>query len=136
MKRAYRFMLLLYPRGHRDRFADEMAGVFEEARNERHYQGWAWYVRFSFSEIAGLIGGAASAWFDRRPIPEAPAARATQPMLPEEIIKAQARVDRNIAGMVHAISHHDYQGARRYSDEERYARENLRTLRVKYGLTD
>ena len=41
-----------------------------------------------------------------------------------------------IAGMVHAISHHDYQRARRYSDEERYARESLRILRVKYGVTD
>jgi len=136
MKRAYQFMLLLYPRDHRDRFAEEMAGVFEEARNERHYQGWAWYVRFAFWETAGLIGGAASAWLDRRPVPEASVSGAGHRTLPQEILEAQQRVDRNIAGMVHAISHHDYQGARRYSDEERQARENLRMLRIKYGLTD
>jgi hypothetical protein len=136
MKRAYHFMLLLYPRGHRDRFAEEMAGVFEEARNERHYQGWVWYARFAFSEIAGLIGGAASAWFDRRPVPETSVGSVGQQMLPQEILEAQQCVDRNIAGMVHAISHHDYQGARRYSDEERQARENLHVLRQKYQLND
>jgi hypothetical protein len=135
MKRAYRFMLLLYPRGHRDRFAEEMAGVFEEARNERHYQGWVWHVRFTFSEIAGLIGGAAGAWFDHRPTPEAPAASASQQMLPQEIVEAQQQVDRNIADMVHAISRHDYQGARRYSDEERRARGVLQLVRQKYGIT-
>jgi hypothetical protein len=135
MKRTYRFMLLLYPRGNRDRFAEEMAGVFEEARNERHYQGWVWYVRFTFSEIAGLIGGAASAWVDRRPVPAAPVASTSQQSLPQEIVEAQEQVDRNIAGMVHAISHHDYQGARRYSDEERRARDVLQLVRQKYGIT-
>jgi hypothetical protein len=135
MKRTYRFMLLLYPRGHRDRFAEEMAGVFEEARNERHYQGWVWYVRFTFSEIAGLIGGAASAWVDRQPVPAAPVASTSEQSLPQEIVEAQEQVDRNIAGMVHAISHHDYQGARRYSDEERRARDVLQLVRQKYGIT-
>src|SRR5580704_1102179 len=31
MRRAYRFCLLLYPRGHRDQFAEEMLDVFDEA---------------------------------------------------------------------------------------------------------
>ncbi len=136
MKRAYKFMLLLYPRDHRDRFAEEMAGVFEEARNERHYQGWVWYARFASSEMAGLIGGAASAWFDRRPVPQASASCVGQSMLPQEILEAQQRVDRNIAGMVHAIANHQFERARVHSDEERQARESLRKLRIKYGCTD
>jgi hypothetical protein len=55
MRRAYRFCLLLYPRQHRDQFAEEMLSVFEEARNERHYQGWTWYISFAFAELSGLI---------------------------------------------------------------------------------
>ncbi len=135
MRRAYRFMLLLYPRGHRDQFAEEMAGVFEEARNERHYQGWAWYARFALSEMTGLIGGAASAWLDQRPSPEAPIASASGNTLPQELMEAQQRIDLTISRMVHAIANHQFEKARVYSDEERRASENLRLLRRKYGLT-
>ncbi len=77
MRRAYRFCLLLYPRHHRDRFAEEMLSVFEEAvcRAPRH-QGWAWYVRFAFAEVAGLVAGAADAWLAARPSAESePASR-------------------------------------------------------------
>ena len=41
MRRAYRFCLLLYPRGHRDQFAEEMLSVFDEAFGERRAQGWS-----------------------------------------------------------------------------------------------
>jgi hypothetical protein len=136
MRRAYQFMLLLYPRGHRDQFAEEMAGVFEEARNERLYQGWAWYARFAFSEMAGLIGGAASAWFDQRRSPEASIASGSGDTLPHDLLEAQQRIDLNIARMVHAIANHQFEKARVYSNEERRARENLRLLRQKYGLTN
>ena len=67
MKRAYKFILLLYPRGYRDQFAEEMTGVFEEASEESRAQGWAWHVRFAFAEIAGLIGGAAARGSPGRP---------------------------------------------------------------------
>jgi hypothetical protein len=134
MKRTYRFLLLLYPRGYRDQFAEEMTSVFEEARNERHYQGWAWYVRFSFAEITGLIAGAAGCWSGKRPAPEAAIANGSESTLPQELVEAQLRVDRNIAGMVHAIANHQYERARIHSDEERQARENLRLLQKKHGL--
>jgi hypothetical protein len=130
MKRAYRFFLLLYPRDFRDRFADEMAGIFEEACRDRYDRGWAWQVRFTFAEMTGLIAGAAGAWFDRRPDSEDPAAST----LPPELMEAQRRVDLNIAGMVHAIANHQFEKARVHSDEERQARENLRVLREKYGI--
>jgi len=134
MKRAYQFMLLLYPREHRAQFAEEMTGVFEEARNERHYKGWAWYVCFACAEITGLIVGAAGAWLERKLASQV--AGASSSGLPQELADAQQRVDANIAAMVHAIANHQFENARAHSDEERQARENLRALREKYGITD
>jgi hypothetical protein len=133
MKRAYRFLLLLYPREHRDRFAEEMTRVFEEASAERRAPGWAWHVRFTFSEMCGLIAGAAGAWLEGRP---AQVAGASPLGLPPELAEAQQRVDANIAAMVYAIANHQFEKARVHSDEERQARESLRLLREKYGITD
>ncbi len=134
MKRAFRFGLLLYPRGHRDRFAEEMLSVFEESTTERRAQGRTWYVRFSFAELTGLIAGAAGAWLDRKDRP--PIAAASASGAPPELIEAQRRVDWNVAGMVHAIANHQFEKARAHSDQERQARENLRQLRTKYGITE
>ena len=79
MKQAYKFLLLLYPREHRDQFAEEMTRVFEEARNERHYHGWAWYIRFTLSEMSGLIAGAAGAWLERQPVSQVAGASPSGP---------------------------------------------------------
>jgi hypothetical protein len=133
MKWGYRFLLLLYPRGHRDQFAEEMLSVFEEARNERHYQGWAWYIRFAFAEMTGLIGGAAGAWLDQRHGVPVPAQSSGRGWMPQELVEAQERVDANIAAMVHAIANHQFERARVLAHQEREARENLRLLREKYG---
>jgi hypothetical protein len=131
MRRTYKFLLLLYPRGHRDRFAEEMTGVFEEASAESRAEGWAWYVRFSFSEMAGLVAGATEAWLAPKPMPEAPPAGSSY--LPQELLQAQQRVDANVAAMVHAIANHQFERARALSNQEREARENLRILRDKYS---
>ena len=135
MKRAYSFLLLLYPREHRDQFAEEMISVFEEARSECRHQGWAWYVRFSLAEIAGLIAGAAGCWLGKRPAPEAATANGPESTVPQELVEAQQRIDRDIAGMVHAIANHQFERARIHSDQERQAREHLRLLQRKYGIT-
>ena len=131
MRRAYKFMLLLYPRPYRDQFADEMQSVFEELCSDRRDLGWAWCVRFAFAEITGLIGGAAGAWMPAKPPVAAPVASS----LPHELIEAQQLVDRKVAGMVHAIANHQFEKARVHSDQERLARENLRLLREKYGIS-
>lgn len=131
MKRTYKFLLLLYPRGHRDQFADEMTGVFEEAAAERRAEGWTWYVRFTCAEMSGLIAGAANAWM--APKPAAPPVAASSSYLPRELMEAQQRVDANIAAMVHAIANHQFERARALSNQEREARERLRVLREKYG---
>jgi hypothetical protein len=133
MRRAYRFCLLLYPRQHRDQFAEEMVSVFEEARNERHYQGWAWYFRFAFAEFNGLIAGAAGAWLDQPREAPVPAQNPARGWMPRELAEAQERVDANIAAMVHAIANHQFERARVLANQEREARENLRVLREKYS---
>ena len=129
MRRAYQFMLLLYPRGHRDQFAEEMTGVFEEAFAERRNQGGSWSIRFALAEVTGLIGGAAGAWFDRKTVP----AITPDTRLPQDLVEAEQRVNWNIARMVHAIANHQFERARVHSDQERVARENLRVLREKHG---
>jgi hypothetical protein len=131
MRRAYRFCLFLYPRRHRDQFAEEMLSVFEQASAEGREHRWTWYVRFAFSEVTGLVAGAAEAWLaPQRPV-ETPTARSSY--LPQELIEAQRRVDANIAGMVHAIANHQFERARVLSNQEREAREHLRILREKFG---
>ncbi len=131
MKRAYRFCLILYPRGYRDQFAEEMTHVFDEAAADRRAEGWTGYFRFAFSEVAGLLTGAAWAWLAPERAAEAAAAR--YPHLPGELAEAQQRVDDSIAGMVHAIANHQFERARALSDQERVARANLRAVREKYG---
>jgi NADH:ubiquinone oxidoreductase subunit len=134
MKRAFRFCLLFYPRRHRDQFADEMLSVFEQACAEQRRQRGAWYIRFAFSEMAGLVGGAAEAWLDQRS-PSAPAAAQCTPRgwMRQDLADAQQRVDANVAAMVHAIANHQFERARILSNQEREARENLRILRERYG---
>jgi len=134
VRRAYQFFLLLYPREHRDQFADEMMRVFEEVSAERRAQGTGWFVRFAFGEMQGLIAGAAGAWIDRDRAHPVPAANPSHGGLPQDIADAQQRVDLSVAGMVHAIANHQFERARLLSDEEREAREQLRILREKYGM--
>lgn len=136
MKHAYKFLLLLYPRGYRDEFAEEMTGVFEQLCSDHRAQGWTCCVRFAFGEVAGLIAGAAGARLAAKPSCEAPVAAASSGGLPREVIEAQQRIDMTIAGMVQAIANHQFERARILSDEERQARTNLRMLREKYGITD
>lgn len=133
MRRTYKFILLLYPRGYRDQFAEEMTGVFEEASQESRAQGWAWQVRFAFAEIAGLIGGAAGAWLPRQSAAPIPAQTPAGRWMPQELAEAQQRVDANVAAMVHAIANHEFEKARVLANQEREAREKLRLLREKFG---
>ncbi len=134
MRRAYRFCLLLYPRQHRDQFAEEMLDVFDEASAERRQHGWSWSLRFALAEVAGVVMGAAEAWLSPKPAPEVRTAQCSN--LPQELIEAQQRVDANMAWMVHAIANHQFEKARNHSDAERRARESLRVLREKYGIRD
>jgi len=58
-----------------------------------------------------------------------------QPAVPEEITGTQKRIKVLIQGMEAAIANHEFEKARRYSDEERRERETLRQLRDTCGVT-
>ena len=58
MRAVYEWLLRLYPDGHRRRFCEEMASVFEQARSERANQGPVPLIAFYCREIAGVLRGA------------------------------------------------------------------------------
>ncbi|HTR39223.1 MAG TPA: hypothetical protein VMH80_25280 [Bryobacteraceae bacterium] len=131
MRRTYLFFLLLYPRNHRALFGTEMLRVHQESAAEHRSQGRIAYAAFVVRELAGLLTGAAGAWFGRQPpLPKA------QGNVPTNIAEAQRCIDASIAGMVQAIAHHQFEKARFYSFAERKARENLRRLKESYGISD
>ena len=58
MTALYRYLLKLYPRGHRYEFADEMIGVFVAAEAKARCKGIRQRASFYFREFAGLVSGA------------------------------------------------------------------------------
>lgn len=62
MRTVYDWLLRLYPEGHRRRFGEEMAFVFEQAKSERANEGSGRLTSFYLREIAGMLGGA---WQER-----------------------------------------------------------------------
>jgi hypothetical protein len=156
MKRTYEFLLRLYPRDYRAMFATEMSSAFAEAAAERRREGWGVYARFALAELMGLAMGAGIEWIAKLTTDSSVRGRSLPDRLrmrppgvsfdahyagaflsvPEELSQAQGRTERLVKRIVQAISHRDFTGARRYSDEERQARENLRLLREKYQVDD
>jgi len=145
IRRAYAALLRLYPRDHRALFAAEMLTVFEEAAEDLRGHGRAVFVRFALAELIGLVTGAGAAWiakltgaghFSNSYIEAGAYGNARQSTLPDEVIDAQRRIEFNISRTVYAISHHDFAGARFYSNEERKQREHLRLLREKYRFDE
>ena len=59
-----------------------------------------------------------------------------QTTVPDEIAEVYKRIKFIVHRMENAITNHEFEKARFYSDEERKERENLRALRKKYDLDD
>ncbi len=59
-----------------------------------------------------------------------------QSSLPEELIEVQKRIKFVVHRMENAITNHEFEKARFYSDEERKERENLRLLSEKYKIDE
>ena len=156
---VYRTLLLLYPGDYRTWFGREMQSTFERAAEEHRVLGRAVFMRFLAGEFIGLLSGAGAEWMAKmmtaRSVRERSLPDLTRPPgvsrelrlaencaghgkgpLPDEVAVAQARVRMLVERMVHAIAHHDFPGARRYSDEERVARDELRRVRQKYDMAD
>ena len=156
MKRAYEILLRLYPRDYRAMFAAEMVSAFEEASAERRRHGRGAYLRLALAELMALAMGAGVEWIAKLTTDSSVRGRSLPDRLlmrppsvpwdahyagafvniPDEVSRAQERTDLLVQRIVHAISHHDFLGARRYSDEERQAREHLRRLREKYQINE
>ncbi|HTS32195.1 MAG TPA: hypothetical protein VMH81_40270 [Bryobacteraceae bacterium] len=151
--RIYRTLLRLYPNDYRALFAAEMSRAFRQAAEERRRQCGPAFVGFLLSELAGLLIGASAEWISKwttdrsvrgRSLPDLRMLRppgvprevwfagaclsAPDTSLPEELIDARNRVSLLVQRMVYAIANHDFPGARRYSNEERQARAQLRRL--------
>jgi len=134
-----------------------MLTAFDSSAHERRAMGRSAYLRFALAELASLVVGAGKEWSakfktDRslrgRSLPDRLMMRppgvpweayygntlvkAPESALPREVMEAQRRAALLVELIVHAIAHHDFEGARTYSYQERQAREYLRLLREKY----
>jgi hypothetical protein len=134
-----------------------MLMAFDIAAGDRRKQGQSAYIRFALTELFGVVMGAGKEWLAKfstdsslrgRSLPDRLMMRppgvpweayygdalVDQPEsgLPFELIEAQRNTQLLVGRIVHSIAHHDFEGARTYSYQERQARENLRLLREKY----
>jgi hypothetical protein len=130
MGRIFRALVHLYPQAHRDLLGAEMQAVFERGARENRDLGPVAYVCFLLTELVGFVSGAVRARLSAPPINAEPVASG----LPEEVLEAQNRVAVTLNRLLFAISHHQFVQARKYSDEERNARQELRRVMEKYGL--
>lgn len=160
-ERVYRTLLRLYPYDYRARFAAEMLNAFEQAFGECRRQAALTLVCFFVRELIHLLFGAGSEWIAKlstdnsvrgRCLPDLRMMRPPgvsrelwfagtcvnirESCLPDEVTKAQERMEALINRIVHAIANHDFPAARRYSCEERDARDELCRLKEKYDLAD
>src|SRR5271166_5286173 len=143
MRRVYKTFLRLYPRDFRDSFTSETLTAFHSSATERRSQGRFVYIRFALAELIGVLMGAGLEWVaklttDRslrgRTLPDRLMMRppgvpweayygdalVERPpnTLPCELIEAQRSTDLLVKRIVHAIAHHDFEGARKYSSQE------------------
>lgn len=128
-RRIFRALLLLYPPRYRAEFAGEMAELFELRWMASDHR-----ARFLVSEMAGLVAGAVREWLAPSPEPRLPGTEIDARHLPGEVVRARLRVDSTVQKMVYAISHHQFEQARRLAYEERIERENLRRVCDDYGI--
>jgi hypothetical protein len=158
-RRTYQALLRLYPNDYRALFASEMLNTFDQVAGERRRQCRPAFIRFVLGEIIGLLIGAGAEWIAKLTTDSSvrgrclPDLRMMRPpavprelwfarvclntghgSVPDEVMEAQERIAMLINRTVHAIAHHDFPGARRYSHEERQARDELRQLREKYNI--
>jgi len=161
IERVYEALLRLYPHDYRVLFATEMLNAFKQATAERRQQPGLIFIRFLLVEFVGLLIGAGAEWIAKlttnssvrgRCLPDLRMMRppgvprelwfagtcvnVRRAPLPYEIINARERIAMLVNSMVHAVANHDFPGARRYSYEEREARDELRRLQEKYNIGD
>ena len=155
---VYRALLRLFPKDYRSWFESEMLDAFERASGEQRAKSRFAYVRFVCVELAGLMLTGPVEWIAKlttsasvraRSVPDLRMMRPAgvpkemwfgspvggPSVVPDEVAEAEQRVEFCLRRMEHAIAHHDFLGARFYSNEDLKAREKLRALRAKYGIS-
>jgi hypothetical protein len=129
MRKAYAALLGLYPAEHQALFASEMLGTFDQAALQRRGRGVAPFLYFAACELAGLLRGLlterVAKWTAGEAYLISCAPSEDGSSLPTDVADVERRVQRIVRCMEFAIAHHDFAGARRYSREERTAREHL-----------
>jgi|SRR5579871_1015446 len=141
MQWIFTLLLKLYPADYRAIFARQMLAAFLESAEDCRHRGRFALFAFVTAECAGLIGGSIREWFVKWTTPRIErqswmegAVADPGERLPGPVADAERRVASLVDQMVYAIAHHDFEGARRYSYQERRERENLRRLRESYGF--
>jgi len=157
MRRVYETLLRLYPRDFRAPFTSEMLRAFDSAASDRRAQGQPSYIRFALTELIGVVMSAGREWLAKlstdssmrgRSLPDRLMMRppgvpweayygdalvnSPESAVPYEVMEAQRRTQLLVERIVYSIAHHDFEGARTYSYQERQARENLRLVRERY----
>ena len=132
MRKLYRAILSLYPTEYRSIFAQEMVEVFDHAAMAAEKQGLLSLLRFAACEFAGLLNGLFSErvtrWRDRERYITSRCLSRPDTGFPLEIADLQSRLEHLLRSMEFAIAHHDFPGARYYSNEERGTRAHLQRL--------
>ncbi len=152
LARVYGVLLRLYPLDYIDSFERDMLAAFERAGEQARGRGRAVYARFALREFVSLAVGAGREWLAKSTTSAAVRGRALPDLrmmrpagvpreawfaaAPNELIEAERRTEWLVSRIVHSIAHHDFEGARRYSYQERSARERLRLLRKKHLMVE
>lgn len=132
--RIYSVLLWLYPRAYREKFGEEMRGVFAARVRELRAEGRTAMVAFVWSEVLGALAGAFGAWRAQIGNPKAGETLAAEGELPAEVLASERRIQKTLRWMEHAIANHEFTKARFFAYAEQKERETLRKLRDKYNL--
>jgi len=132
MTSLYHLLLRLYPAEYHNLFAPEMAAVHARAYAEQRQRGWGPLLAYTAIELCGVLAGVLREWVAKAATDSeylAASSPATSIAPPQtEIERCRTELDALVQKMVHAIAHHDFDGARRYANEESRERERLRRL--------
>ena len=138
IQRCYQAILNLYPPEFVRSFGPEIISVFRAASADLQNRRAFRRLWFAARELLGLLTGLWSEHVSKWAAPEAYlnscAESASYADLPVEIAELRRHVDHLVRCIESAIAHHDFPKARKYSMEERVARQQLETLLSDYHL--
>lgn len=127
MRRFFEALLRLYPAQYRARFSREIRAVLEQSAAEHRTKGAFALITFYIGETTGLLAGIATEWTAKL----TSSTHYLPPTAPDGIEQSRQRIALLMSQTDHAIAHHDFEGARFYSEEDRKERARLAQLQTK-----